>query len=764
MPKDVYIARIALLLVPLGLWTVFLTAHLHHLQVGRHEELLAKARTRYTTSATQRRGRGKICDVHGNLLAGNLACRDILAEPWRMESNREAVIGVLARELNVDRRELVERFAKACAPRKRYPTILLHRSVSRELAAEIAEADLPGLLLKDRESSSGSHLTGRIRELVSWSASRSPAGCDVFLDTSRVRTAAVRRECFAEISRWFGRSEAALEALYQESTRNRARPVEIVVQRGVPVQIAKRIQAYREIRIRPAAAGGDLPHVLDILCRELNVQGDTLRKRVLDSEGAAAKARVLLAPAIDGPTVERIQRYRLKGISCEEFMTGLRFVESSRRFYPKGSLLANVIGFTNAAGEGVTGVEELYDEALKPHAGRSSYIRDRVGAKVQARDRDVMAARPGSDVFLTVAEPIQQIVEEELERMVERFTPKAAFSVMINPRTGACMALAQHPSFNPNDRSDLQPGNWTNRIAETGFEPGSVMKPLALSGALDYNVVDLQSEFDCERGRWFFCGESLRDSGHKFDILSVAEILQHSSNIGTAKIALKMGEGRLYQTLRRYGFGQRTGIGFEREAPGIFRSIEEWDGLSISRFPIGQGVLTTPLQMVQAYAALANDGVMMQPYVVDRVLKSDGTVDQTQPRIKRRVVRPPAARRTAEALTLVTTPEGTAPKAAIAGYEVAGKTGTAQKWVNGRYSNNHYVSSFIGFVPARNPAFVLLVTADEPDPEKGYYAGTVAAPAFRRIAERTLRYLDVAPRIDSATAWSNTLSATSEPP
>ncbi len=760
MPRDVYIARVSALALLLLVWTGALIVHLHRLQIIRHEELLAKAGTRYTASATERRGRGSIRDVGGNLLAGNLSCRDILAEPWRMNEHRNTVIRILARELEMEQATLRARFDEACAPGQRYPSILLQRTVPTKIAAEISQADLPGVVLAPRDLVSRDQLSGRIRELVNWtSASRAPS--DVFLNTADLRDDDVRKDTFATLSEWLERSRTSLETLYQQSTRNRTRPVEITVRHTVPMRTANRIRSYRNVRFTPAAAGDSLDHTLDILARTLDVPVSELRDKALDATGTPEKGTVMLASAVPGETVERIRNFHLKGVSHAQCLSGLRFLESSRRFYPKGSMLANVIGFTNVDGKGVSGIEELHDGEMQPQVGRSSYIRDRVGAKVNLRDKHREAAVPGSDIYLTISEPIQQIAEEELGRMVRQFSPKAAYAVMMNPRTGAYMALAQHPTFNPNDRSTMKEGNWTNRVAEAGFEPGSVVKPLAVSGAIDFNIVNLDSEFDCEQGHWFFCGASLGDSGHSFDTLTVAEILQHSSNIGAAKIALAMGERRLYQTLRRYGFGQRTGIGFKREATGIFRPLEEWDGLSISRFPIGQGLLTTPLQLVQAYAALANDGIMMRPYIVDRIRRPDGTVKSFAPRPLRRVVRPPAARATARALTLVTTSDGTAPRAAIPGYEVAGKTGTAQKWVDGQYSKTHYVSSFIGFVPAENPAFVLLVAADDPDKQKGYYAGSVAAPTFRRIAERTLRYLDVAPRRPSALTWTEEISSAS---
>lgn len=763
MPKDVYIVRTAVVLLPLFLWSCCLIGHLHTLQIGRRGELLDKARSRYTGSSTSHSGRGEIRDVHGNLLAGNLACRDILAEPYRMKGRRDAVVRLFSKELGMDEAELRERFERACAPDERFPEIVLRRSCSAEVARAVETETIPGVTVRERQLDRADGFAGRMQELVAWTSRRNDhRAYDILVETSALRAASRRAEAFARLAQWVDCTPVRLEQRYQSATRNRTRPVEIVVRRRVAVDKAKDLRQRRTVVLRPAAAGDALAHTTGILARELDVERSELHARMSGAPGLEKRGRIVVAEAVSKPVAARISAYRLQGVTLIPTLKGVRFVESSKRFYPKGPLLGPILGFTNAVGAGVSGIEESFDSELKPHDGSVRFIKALGGTRLDIGAEEARDGQPGSTVYLTISEPIQQIAEEELQQLVRRFSPKAAYALMINPRSGAFMAMAQVPAFNPNNRTSVEDGAWVNRIAEMGFEPGSVVKPLAVSGAIDYGAVTLDTRFDCEQGNWFFCGRSLRDSGHRFGILTVAEILQHSSNIGAAKIALEMGEGRLYQTLRRYGFGQPTGIELQREARGIFRPLAEWDGLSISRFPIGQGVLLTPLQLVQTYAALANDGIMMQPYLVDRIRHPAGGVERTEPSPKRRVVRPPAARRVVEALKRVPTAEGTAPKAAIPGYEVAGKTGTAQKWVDGGYSRKHFVSTFIGFVPAESPAFVLMVTVDDPDREKGYYAGTVAAPTFRRIAKRTLRYLDAAPRVAPLTAPDTSVSMAEE--
>ncbi|MFO7820714.1 MAG: penicillin-binding protein 2 [Lentisphaeria bacterium] len=563
MNKATYCVRA--ICVYLGLVVAFsaLAVHLYEIQITRHDELLAKAREKYTASSTQKGKRGLIYDARGNLLTGNINCRDILAEPRRFSESTSKMIDILTEWLPVSASTLRRRFNS------------------------------------DR--------------------------------------------------------------------------IEVTVCRKVDIQTARELK--------------------------------------------------------------------------EKKLAGLRFVKSLDRYYPKSRLGANLIGFTNPRGEGVTGIEALMDSLLKPTSGKVVFERDRLGIQLNNKRLREAEARDGFNVYLTIDEPLQTIIEEELQNLVREFKPKAAYALMVDPRTGGVLGWAQYPSFDPNKRrpQNMSEGQWQNRILTQGFEPGSIMKCITLAGALDYNVVKLGDVFDCEDGYWTHAGRPLRDSGHQFGSLRVWQILQKSSNIGVAKIALEMGDKRLYQTLRRFGFGEPTGVGFQREAPGIFRSLANWDGLSVTRFPIGQGILTTPLQIVQAYSALANQGVMMQLRVIDRVEHPvTGRFAYNRPSIKRRCLRPGVARQTVAAMKTVTRKEGTASKAAVPGYEVAGKTGTAEKFIDGTYDNDKYVASFVGFVPADDPAFVLLVSADEPS-EKSYYGGTVAAPTFRRIAERSLRYLQVAP-------------------
>jgi cell division protein FtsI/penicillin-binding protein 2 len=438
---------------------------------------------------------------------------------------------------------------------------------------------------------------------------------------------------------------------------------------------------------------------------------------------------------------------KLKRVIEVNRFKGIFFKESYMRYYPKSGLLANVLGFTNVDhGKviAVLGIEKFFNKQMASTKSVLKFERGRDGRPLAYGEKKQAKARSGFNIYLTVSEPIQSIVEEELDKLVAKWKPTAAYVIMADPRTGNIMAMAQRPSFNPNDRSNMSPKAWRNRITEDIFEPGSTMKPIAIGGALDYGLVSAKSRFDCEKGRWYYGGKPLRDS-HPMEILDVAEIVQKSSNIGTAKIALKMGDKRLNRVLRKFGFGCETGIPLKPETKGIFRPLNRWDTLSITRFPIGQGIGVSPVQLVRAYCALADHGNLRKLRLVDRIVDPESGIVIKNPAQKALKIfhRSQTWGEIVDMMCLVTEEGGTARRAAIPGYRVAGKTGTSQKFINGAYSHSKYFSSFIGFVPARNPAFVLLVTADEP--KGSYYGGTVSAPTFQNIALRTLRYLDIKP-------------------
>ena len=482
---------------------------------------------------------------------------------------------------------------------------------------------------------------------------------------------------------------------------------------------------------------------------DLNNQCDRARKRFRE---------VVVMRNVQREVSDRV-RQELRDAGSK---SGVRLADSWERRYPRNNELANMLGFTDSSRNGVFGIEALMDDYLKPTRGVATFLHDRWNRPVGEGVVFKVEPSPGADVYLTIQEPIQQIVEEELAVMCEKNDPVRAYAIMMDPLTGQIMALAQYPQINPNDRSTLSdPARCQAPALVQAYDPGSIMKAVSLTGVLQNRVAGLETMVDCEGGRWYYGGRPLRDS-HGYGDLSLAEVIQKSSNIGTAKFSLQMGEEEMFKYLDGYGLGQRTGVGFyphgrppvvfKGEARGSFRAYRNWDTLTITRIPMGQGVSLTPMQIMQTWSALANNGTIMQPYIVDRVKYPDGRVEYSEPRVKYTPASEAAVAKMVQALKLVTKKGGTGTRAAVPGYEVAGKTGTAQFWIpadpatgrKGHYSEREYFASFIGFAPADNPRFLLLVSAE--NPRKGYHTGSgVSAPVFGRIAARTLEYLQVPP-------------------
>jgi cell division protein FtsI/penicillin-binding protein 2 len=423
------------------------------------------------------------------------------------------------------------------------------------------------------------------------------------------------------------------------------------------------------------------------------------------------------------------------------------------RSYPNAQIAAHVLGFTGQApflwaGEtnwmtaGMEGIEYSFDEKLRGSRGWVKTERDiRRRELFLFREQDV-ESRPGLNVALTIDARVQQIVEEELAEAMTKNSPISVSSIVVRPRTGEILGLATLPTFNPNEYWHAPADARRNRVIADTAEPGSTFKIVVVSGALDGGVTKLTDSYDCENGAFHFAGQVLHDHLH-FGVLSVESIIRQSSNIGAAKIGIKMGEQRLYDYILGFGFNHRTGIPLRGEVGGVVHPLKDWSKLSISRIPMGHEMTATPLQMVMAMSAVANRGRLMRPMLVDRLEDEKGAiVTRYEPQMVRQVIRDKAAEDLVTALKTVVTKTGTAPKAALEHYTVAGKTGTAQK---PPYTNNRYFSSFIGFFPADNPELCISVVMDEP--KGGYYGGQIAAPVFKRIAERVANFLNVKPDI-----------------
>jgi cell division protein FtsI (penicillin-binding protein 3) len=430
------------------------------------------------------------------------------------------------------------------------------------------------------------------------------------------------------------------------------------------------------------------------------------------------------------------------------------------RVYPSGRLAAHVLGFVQEVDRefndsavteltGVDGIERWFHTQLAGMRGwRITETDGRRAEVVINREQDV-EARPGLNAVLTIDMVIQNILEIELADAMEKFSPKSAMGMVMRPRTGEVLAMAVLPNYDPNAPGQSAVDNRRNRIIADQVEPGSTFKIVAISAALNEGVVKLSDTIHCENGIWYFMGKPLRDHGHH-EVLTVEEVITKSSNIGTAKIALMMGEQRLYDYVRGFGFGSRTGITLDGEVFGTVHQVKDWDRLKISRIPMGQGIAVTHLQLMMAMSAIANRGRLMQPMLVSRLEGSTGeTFAQYHPRMVRRVVTEQAAKQTVDALKTVVMTDGTAVKAQLEHYTVAGKTGTAEKPGKGGYTGG-YVASFIGFFPADEPEVCISVMFDEPDASKGYYGGQIAAPVFRQVAEQVANYLKIRPDREEA--------------
>ena len=461
-----------------------------------------------------------------------------------------------------------------------------------------------------------------------------------------------------------------------------------------------------------------------------------LRVAEVKQKLTAAKPFVWIKRQITAPEAEKIQVLNIDGIGM--------FYEPTRH-YPQGQLAGQVIGFVGRDSEGLEGLELKYNDYIRGEAGSSVSERDALGRRVLIQGVEGLQIPPGSDIHLTLDTAIQHIAEKELEASILKYRAKAGVAIIVDPFTGEVMALANYPSFDPNLYNKQSADQRRNRAVADSYEPGSTFKTILAAAALEEDVVGKEDLFYCEMGKYPYAGKIIHDT-HPYGWLSFSKILQVSSNIGFTKVAEKLKKDRYFKYIEKFGFGRSTGIDVPGEVPGLLRKAETWSAIDLATHAFGQGISATPMQMVMAYAAIANGGFLMRPYVTQRVVSPQGEVVlENQPHVVRRVVSEKTAKQLASMLSQVTTEGGTGAMANIEGFEVAGKTGTAQKAdpVHGGYSNKR-VGSFVGFVPANNPRLVALVLIDEP--EGSVYGGVVAAPVFRNIAQGALRRMMVAPQ------------------
>lgn len=483
----------------------------------------------------------------------------------------------------------------------------------------------------------------------------------------------------------------------------------------------------------PSAFG--VPTTLDSPTKTARVLAPVLQVRSDELERKLRQARsfVWLARKLDPEQGRRLERLSLDGVGV---------VMEGRRFYPKGPFLSHVLGFAGMDGEGLEGVEHRYESYLRGEKRMMVLQRDALGRSVFPTDLTERNPTPGHNLALTIDEVIQYITERELEDAVTRAQAKSGTMIVLEPQTGAVLAMAVSPRFDPNVVSNLSPDRWRNKALADAYEPGSTLKAVVAAAAIEEHVVKPNTMVFGEHGRMTIANTVIHDH-EKLGWVSFSQVIQKSSNIGAAKTGMALGEQRLHRYLQTFGFGQKTEIDLPGEGAGLVKRPKDWGRRSVASISMGQEIGVTPLQMVSAIAALANEGVLMKPYVVSEIRGPEGhLLKRVSPQVRRRVVSPETAHTVTKILEGVVT-DGTGGKAAIPGFRVAGKTGTAQKIDprTGGYSVSRFVTSFAGYVPADNPRLAMIVVIDEPQGDA--WGGTVAAPVFSRVGEQVLNYLGV---------------------
>ncbi len=419
------------------------------------------------------------------------------------------------------------------------------------------------------------------------------------------------------------------------------------------------------------------------------------------------------------------------------------------RSYPQDTLASHVIGYVDHYQKnGLQGIEQRLQHILQGQDGWRRIVRDSSGREIVPYRAQDVPSRNGFNVVLTLDSIIQHIVEDELDEAVHEFKPVGAMAIVTRPRTGEILAMSSRPTYNPNlPKTDLDA--MRNRSISDIMEPGSTFKIVAVAAALNEGLATLDTKYFCENGEFSYGGRILRDH-NPYGSLTVKEGVQKSSNIMTAKIALELGDARLHDYVRKFGFGERSGVVLPAELRGIVNPLNRWSKISITRIPMGHEVATTPLQVLMAMNVIANGGTLMKPMLVSRITDSQGRIiEQNYPQVVRRVISPYAAEMMNEALLSVTRQGGTAQRAAVEGFSVAGKTGTAQKIdpKTGTYyqgKQGKVVASFAGYLPAENPEISIVVVLDEPQ-AKLTYGGQTAAPVFARMSQRIVQHLAMRP-------------------
>jgi cell division protein FtsI (penicillin-binding protein 3) len=452
---------------------------------------------------------------------------------------------------------------------------------------------------------------------------------------------------------------------------------------------------------------------------------DTPEGEILEAISDSDSGFAYIARKVDVATAERIRKLKIEGIGT---------LPDSRRLYPEGELASQVIGAVGLENQGLSGLEAMYEDVLGGTDGEAEVTRDALGEPIKRET--LTGASTGEDLRLTIDAELQTRTEEVLAQIGQTYDPAGATAVVMNPRSSEVLALANWPGLELTNLSSAAPEDLTNMATGFTYEPGSTFKAFTVAAALEEDLVAPETMFDLPPTIKVADREIEESHPRGFVTLSVADILAQSSNVGAVKIGLEVGAERFDHWIRQLGFGDPTGVQLPAEEQGIVPEVEDYSGSTMGNLPIGQGLAVTPMQMAAAYAAIANGGILRAPRLVleaggERTAAEDGT----------RVISEQTATRLREMLEGVLAPGGTASEVSVSGYRLAGKTGTAEKAVDGGYSESEFVASFVGFAPVDNPGLLAVIVVDEPT--GSYYGGEVAAPAFGEIAEYALPYLGI---------------------
>ena len=426
--------------------------------------------------------------------------------------------------------------------------------------------------------------------------------------------------------------------------------------------------------------------------------------------------------------------------NCEylqkKYPNSLIIKKSHKRYYPEDNLVSQIVGFTNIDDEGVSGLESKYNKFLKPVSGSKLSKRNGLGVKISDPTLPSQEAKNGADITLTINKEYQAVLRDELIIQMEKVGASASMGLILNPQTGAILSMVNLPDYNPNSPNDFDIELQRNKIVSDLIEPGSTFKIVTMAAALESDI-SLTDEYNVQ-GPYNFHNIKMIEDSEPHTVLNVKEILAFSSNIGTIKIAEYLGKKSIYNQAREFGYGTKTGFDSFTEQPGTFREPSKWTLSSMHSVPIGYEISATPLRIAMSYAAIANGGFLLKPYVVERIEKHDDTIIKNQRNTKKRILSQSNSEKLGSMLSH-TVENGSAKSAAIDGWNVAGKTGTSKKLIDGQYSEKEFISSFVGYFPYDNPQLLCLIILDSPDVSRNlHWGGISAAPVFKSVMDRII--------------------------